>query len=79
MTLQEIQNDFKAQLESTGNKLQKLQQETQEQQQLFLKLQGAVEALQLYEDSQTTQAPDFVEPIESSEELAQSKYPKSRK
>lgn len=61
MTLTEIQSDFKSQLEAVATKLQKLQQETQEQQQLFLKLQGAVEALQLYEESQLSRVPDFVD------------------
>ena len=61
MTTQEFLDDFTKQLKNSELKLQKLQQDVQSEQQLFLKLSGAVEALSLVVDD-TPEVPDYVEP-----------------
>jgi hypothetical protein len=66
MSIQEFIEDFTQQKNTAELNLQKLQQQIQTEQQLFLKLQGAVEALSLY-DSQN--APTPVEVIDQVPEL----------
>ena len=58
MTTQDFLDDFAQQLKNSELKLQKLQQDVQSEQQLFLKLSGAVEALSLVVDD----VPDYIEP-----------------
>ena len=64
MTTQQFLDDFAQQLSNSELKLQKLQAELQSEQQLFLKLSGAVEVLRLLVGGVESDVPDYVEPPE---------------